>query len=486
MADSSPTNSAESKPVGRASGNRGSGGARRKESYLPETHRSLPQSIDAEKGVLCSILLSPTQVLDQCVEQQVSKEHFYQTTHATLFEVLLELGRDNKPIDLITVTQELSDRKLLDAIGGAAALADLFTFIPTAANADYYLQILREKFLLRQVILTCTEFAARSYEEQGDVRVLLDEVEKRVFEIGEQRFRGQLPSIKSEVMAAIANIEQLYKNRGGITGLATGFTKLDQMTSGLHGGEMIIIAARPSMGKTAFAMNIAEHVSVDLGKPVAIFSLEMSTQQIVQRLLCSRARINLQRIRDGFLNKADFPKLSAAAGQLTKAQIFIDDTAGLSILELRAKARRLRERLRIELIVVDYLQLLRSTSRRAQENRQIEVAEISYGLKALAKELDIPILVLAQLNRQPDEKGGRPMLSHLRESGSIEQDADVVGMLYRAEIYEKDEEARQEKSGEAELIIAKQRNGPVGEVPLTFLKEFTRFEDRAVERKEDQ
>jgi replicative DNA helicase len=464
---------------------RSSGKGKKNQAYLPDIHRQLPQSLDAEKGVLCSILLAPMQVLDICIERGVAKEHFHFPAHATLYEALRDLGDGGKPIDLVTVTQELSDRNLLDQVGGAAALADLFTFVPTAANADYYLEILREKHLLRQVITTCTEFAARSYEEQGDVRVLLDEVEKRVFEIGEQRFHGELSSIKNEVMAAISNIEHLYKNRGGLTGLSTGFSKLDQMTSGLHGGEMIIVAARPSMGKTAFAMNIAEHVSVDQGKPVAIFSLEMSSQQLVQRLLCSRARINLQRIRDGFLNKADFPKLSAAAAQLTKSKIFIDDTAGLSILELRAKARRMRDRLRIEMIVVDYLQLLRSTSKRAQENRQIEVAEISYGLKALAKELNIPIVVLAQLNRQPDEKGGRPMLSHLRESGSIEQDADVVGMLFRPEVYEKDEEAREEKAGEAELIIAKQRNGPVGDVPLTFLKEYTRFEDRAAPHSEE-
>jgi replicative DNA helicase len=490
MADSSSGANRSGEKAGGAPGTpagekRAAAKGQRPQSHLPEIHRQLPQSLDAEKGVLCSVLLAPQQVLDICIERGVSKAHFHFPAHATLYEVLRDLGDGGKPIDLVTVTQELSDRNLLEQTGGASALADLFTFIPTHANADFYLEILREKHLLRQVIMTCTEFASRSYEEQGDVRVLLDEVEKRVFEIGEQRFHGELSSIKNEVMAAISNIEHLYKNRGGITGLPTGFSKLDQMTSGLHGGEMIIIAARPSMGKTAFAMNIAEHVSVDLDKPVAIFSLEMSSQQLVQRLLCSRARINLQRIRDGFLNKADFPKLSKAAADLTKSKVFIDDTAGLSILELRAKARRMRDRLRIELIVVDYLQLLRSTSKRAQENRQIEVAEISYGLKALAKELDIPIVVLAQLNRQPDEKGGRPMLSHLRESGSIEQDADVVGMLFRPEVYEKDEEAREEKAGEAELIIAKQRNGPVGEVPLTFLKEFTRFEDRAAPHGEE-
>jgi replicative DNA helicase len=243
---------------------------------------------------------------------------------------------------------------------------------------------------------------------------------------------------------------------------------------------MIVIAARPSMGKTALAMNIAEHVAINEKLPVAVFSLEMSSQQLVQRLLCSRARVNLQKVRDGFLAERDFPSLTAAASKLAESQIYIDDTASLSILELRAKARRLKAQKDIKLIVVDYLQLLRSTTRRAQDNRQLEISEISSGLKGLAKELKVPVLVLAQLNRQPEARtGGKPRLSDLRESGSIEQDADLVGLLVRPEIYEEDEDARAEKAGEAELIIAKQRNGPVGEVPLTFLKEFTRFEDRA-------
>jgi replicative DNA helicase len=243
---------------------------------------------------------------------------------------------------------------------------------------------------------------------------------------------------------------------------------------------MIVVAARPSMGKTALAMNIAEHVALVAKHPVAVFSLEMSNQQLVQRLLCSRARVNLQKLRDGFLAERDFPNLTQAASKLAESQMYIDDTAGLSILELRAKARRLKSMYNIQLIVIDYLQLLRSTSRRAQDNRQLEIAEISAGIKGLAKELNLPIIVLAQLNRQPEARsGGKPRLSDLRESGSIEQDADLVALLVRAEVYEDDEEARAEKAGEAELIIAKQRNGPVGEVRLTFLKEFTRFEDRA-------
>ena len=281
-------------------------------------------------------------------------------------------------------------------------------------------------------------------------------------------------------MGALESIEQLWERRGGITGISTGFTELDRMTNGLHEAEMIVIAARPSMGKTALAMNIAEHVAITGKLPVAVFSLEMSSQQLVQRLLCSRARVNLQKVREGFLAERDFPSLTAAASKLAEAQIYIDDTAGLSILELRAKARRLKAQKDVQLIVVDYLQLLKSTTRRAQDNRQLEISEISAGIKGLAKELKVPIIVLAQLNRQPEARsGGKPRLSDLRESGSIEQDADLVGLLVRPEVYEEDEDARAEKAGEAELIIAKQRNGPVGDVPLTFLKEFTRFEDRA-------
>jgi replicative DNA helicase len=290
---------------------------------------------------------------------------------------------------------------------------------------------------------------------------------------------------KDLVMDAIEQIEKLYENRGSVTGLATGFVELDRMTSGLHPAEMIVIAARPSMGKTAFAMNIAEYVSMELAKPVVVFSLEMSSQQLVQRILCSRARVDLQKVRDGFLGDRDFPSLTAAASQVAASKMFIDDTPGLTITELRAKARRMKSQHDIQLIVIDYLQLLRSMSRRAQDNRQLEISEISAGIKALAKELELPIIVIAQLNRQPDtraKEGGRPRLSDLRESGSIEQDADLVGLLVRAEYYAEDEEEKKESEGKAQLIIAKQRNGPTGDVRLTFLKQYTRFESRSRDR----
>lgn len=451
--------------------------------HTPERFRMLPASDIAERGVVCSFLLAPSEVGGLCAEREVTLEFFHNPALGTLFSVLMELWDASKKIDNVILTQTMADRHLLEQVGGAALIAELFTYLPTATNVKYYLEILQEKYTLRQIITVCTEFASRSYEEQDNVAGLLDEVETSVFEVAQQRFKDKGSSMKEHVMTAIGSIQDLYERRGGITGLPTGFEAFDKMTDGMHKGEMIVIAARPSMGKTAFAMNIAEHVAVECGKPVAVFSLEMGAQQLVQRLLCSRAKVNLGRVRDGFLAERDFPALTAAASKLAESKIFIDDTSGLSILELRAKARRLKSQHGIEAIFIDYLQLLRSTSRRAQDNRQLEIAEISSGLKGLAKELELPIVVLAQLNRNPEgrtgEAKGRPRLGDLRESGSIEQDADLVGLLIREEYYADTEEAKEAATGKATLIIAKQRNGPVGDVPLTFLKEFTRFETRA-------
>jgi replicative DNA helicase len=451
-------------------------------SYPQFTDREFPQAPDAEKGVLSSILLAPKDVIGLAVEAGVTKESFYIPAHGEIFEALLELWNANKPVDFITIAQYLRDRNKLDQIGGPAALNELFVFLGTAANANYYIEILLEKFTLREIIKVCNEYSARSYEEQDNSQGLLDEVETRIFAIAKDRFKEKVASLKDMVMKAIGDINKLYESRGKISGLPTGFKKLDQLTDGLHGAEMFVIAARPSMGKTAFAMNMAEHVAVELGKPVAIFSLEMSSQQLVQRFLCSLARVNLASIRNGFLSDRDFPALTAGAARLASAKILIDDTSSLSILELRAKARRMKSQHDIAVIFIDYLQLLRSSSRRAQDSRQLEIAEISAGLKALAKELNIPIVVLAQLNRNPEQRTGdskgRPRLSDLRESGTIEQDADVVGLLVREIYYADTDEAKAEAEGKATLIIAKQRNGPTDDVPLTFLKEFTRFEDR--------
>ena len=459
-------------------------GAAKAAGAAPDAHRPLPQNVEAERGLLGSILLSPREVLNDCAEQ-ITEEAFYSQAHGTIFRVLVEMWSANQQIDVITLTNRLRDLNLLDAVGGPGAVTELFGFVPTAANAPHYLDIVLEKSLLRRMIMACTSSAARCYEEQGDVPQLLDDVEREIFTIGETRFRKTEPDMRDEVFAALENIEKMYQQRGRISGLATGFTIFDQMTDGLHPGEMIIVAARPSMGKTALAMNIVEHVALNLEapKPVGVFSLEMSTQQLVQRMLCSRARVNMKKIRSGMLARAEHGKLNDAAAALSESSIFIDDTASLTILELRAKARRMRDRHRIELIAIDYLQLCRSTSRRGQDNRQIEIAEISSGIKALAKELEIPIIVLAQLNRQPEQRGGgKPRMSDLRESGSLEQDADVVALLVRPEVYEDDEDTKSDLAGKAELLIAKQRNGPIGEIPLTFIKEYTRFENAAFDR----
>lgn len=466
----------------RASSRRG--GAPAKPSAATDPHRPLPHNLDAEKGLIGSILLSPRDVLNECADQ-LSEEAFYSPAHGTIFRILVEMWTANQQIDLITLTNRLRDLNLLDSVGGPGAVTELFGFVPTAANVSHYLEIVVEKSLLRRMITACTTSVARCYEEQGDVPQLMDDVEREIFTIGETRFRKSAPDMRDEVFTALENIEKMYQQRGRISGLATGFTIFDQMTDGLHPGEMIIVAARPSMGKTALAMNIVEHVALDLedSKPVGVFSLEMSTQQLVQRMLCSRARVNMKKIRSGMLARAEHGKLNDAAAALSDSKIFIDDTPSLTILELRAKARRMRDRHRVELIAIDYLQLCRSTSRRGQDNRQIEIAEISSGIKALAKELEVPIIVLAQLNRQPEQRGGgKPRMSDLRESGSLEQDADVVTLLVRPEYYEDDDEAKADLVGKAELIIAKQRNGPTGDIPLTFIKEYTRFENAAFER----
>src|ERR1700738_1090149 len=370
-----------------------------------DIHRTPPHSVEAEQGVLGSMLISPRDAIAEVVEK-ITADYFYVPAHQTIFNVLVDLWNAGAGIDLITYTQVLRDRNLLESVGVAAAVTNLYSFVPTAANVGYYIDIVRDKYILRSIIAAGTESVRRAYEEQDEVGNLLDEVEQRIFAVGEDRFKGQMLSMKDQVMEAIESIEKLYERKGGITGISTGFVEFDRMTSGLHPAEIIVIAARPSMGKTALAMNIAEHVAISEKLPVGVFSLEMSSQQLVQRLLCSRARVNLQRVRDGFLGERDFPSLTAAASKLAEARIFIDDSPSLEILELRAKARRLKAQQDVELVVIDYLQLLRSATRRAKENRQLEISEISAGLKALAKELNIPVIVVAQLNRQTEARSG--------------------------------------------------------------------------------
>ncbi len=447
---------------------------------LADPNRPLPAAPEAEEALLGCALLSPRTVLAEVVGKAGETEDLFSIpANATIFRTLVELDEKQQPIDLVTVTAAMKDRGTLDQIGGPAALARLLQLLPTAANAGFYLELVRQKQLLRRVILTCTDCASRAYDPQESVDSLLDTVEQSIFAISQSRESAEIRPLKHHIVTAIDNFEKALRNQGQIGGLPTGFADLDHMTGGLRPAEMIIIAARPSMGKTALAMNIAEHAALAAKATVAIFSLEMSTDQLVQRLLCSLARVNLSKVRDGYLSSRDIENISEAARKLNECGIYIDDTPGLSILELKARARRLKSQYDIGLIVIDYLQLLRSPSRRAQDNRQLEIAEISSGLKGLAKELKLPIIVLAQLNREPEKReGGKPRLSDLRESGSIEQDADLVALLVRPDYYKDDEDA-ENRAGEADLIIAKQRNGPTGEVPLTFLKEFTRFETRA-------
>jgi replicative DNA helicase len=449
-----------------------------------------PHSIEAEQGVLGCALLSPNECLGECIEKlkDAGPEVFYDLRHQTIYEMLAAMYDQRQAIDIITVQQKLKDKGLLDQIGGISYLAQLQDAVPSAANLSYYLEIVREKFLLRKMIAVCTEATSKVYEFEGEVDALLDEVERDVLQIAESRAQGGVVTTKELVGKAIGTIENYFSRKGVLNGLGTGFADLDRMTDGLHGSEMIVIAARPSMGKTSLAMNIVEHVVLEQKLPAAVFSLEMSAESLVLRMMCSIARVNLRSIREGFMSESDFPKLTGAAGRLANSPLFIDDSAGLSILQLRARARRLHQQHGVKLFVVDYLQLLHSTARRSQENRQQEIADISSGIKALAKELKVPVLVLSQLNRELEkDKSRKPRLSDLRESGAIEQDADVVGLLYKPNAGDDEDGAAAEESDglAVNLLIAKQRNGPTGDINLTFLKNYTRFESAAKVSDED-
>lgn len=413
--------------------------------------------------------------------EKLTPDHFSLEAHSLLYDIVVRQFDAGKLVDPVSLTQILYDRDLIGKMGGPAFVSEVYTASPNPAHVAHYAEQVQQKALLRNIIKACSDCIGRAFDDQENVGPLLDEVESRILGIreAEETKKGTL-TMKERVFKAIDDLEKLAANPNAINGLPTGLQRLDEMTGGMHSGEMIIIAARPSMGKTSLAMNIVEHVAVEQRKPCAVFSLEMTADSLVQRLICARARINMRSLMSGqFLNKGDFQQMTRAASQLAESNIIIDDTPALSILDLRSKARRFKKLYGIELIAVDYLQLCRSTSKRAADNRQQEIAEISSGLKALAKELSLPVIVLAQLNRGPETRGsGKPKLSDLRESGSIEQDADVVGLLYRPEYYAEDAEEKQEVSGLAELLIAKQRNGPTGGVPLTFLKEFMRFETR--------
>ena len=429
-----------------------------------------PQNLEAEIAVLGSMLIEEA-AIGQAVET-VNASFFYKDAHKKIFQTIVDLYSLNKAVDLVTLTEELKKRNSLDEVGGAAYLTELTATVPTAANVQYYAKIVKEKAILRNLINTATQIVSQSYDGQQDADVLLDKAEKQIFEICGSQLQGVSVSLKEIIKDSIEAIEGFYRRKTHVTGLATGFDDLDMMTTGLHNGELIVIAGRPSMGKSALATCIAEYAGVHGQKPVAIFSIEMSKEQLVQRMLCSHARVELQKARSGFLTQSDWPKLVTAAGKLAEAPIYIDDSAGLTALELRAKARRLKSRHNIELIILDYLQLMTGATR--IENRQQEISEITRSLKTLSKELNLPLIAISQLSRAPEKRETyRPRLSDLRESGAIEQDADVVMLLFREEYYN----PKETNKGITEVIIAKQRNGPVGSQHLLFLSEYTRFEN---------
>lgn len=431
-----------------------------------------PQNVEAEQAVLGSILLKAD--VFGLVLEVLKTGDFYKEGHKLVFEAMIGLFERNEPLDLLTVSNELRDLNHLEQAGGSSYLASLTSIVPMTANIVSYAKIIREKSILRKLIAVNTDIAARCFEEQNDIDLLVDKAEQAIFDIAGSKSDQNFVPVKSIVPKAFAMVEQLFKRKELITGVPTGYSEIDRMTAGLQPSDLIIIAARPSMGKTSFAMNIAQHAALIEKIGVAVFSLEMSKEQLVMRLLSSVGRIDSQRIRTGKLRSEDWPKLTRAVGMLSESPIYIDDTPAITVLEMRAKIRRLASQQQIGLIIVDYLQLMRGRS--DIENRTQEISEISRSLKALAKEHSVPVIALSQLNRSLESRTDkRPMMSDLRESGAIEQDADVICFIYRDEVYNKSED--NPEKGIAEVIIGKQRNGPTGLSRLTFIKEYTMFEN---------
>ncbi len=435
-----------------------------------------PQSLEAEMSILGGILLE-NEAINRVLDILVP-EDFYRESHRKIVKAMIELNEHREPCDLITLTTVLKKRGELEEVGGGAYLATLVDFVPTAANIAYYAKIVKEKAIARNLISAATEIVTDGYDEQSEIEQLLDKAQKTIFEISENRLKTPYFQLSAILKDTIKYIGELYEKKDHTTGVPTGFIDLDEKTAGFQRSDLVIIAGRPSMGKTAFALNIAQYASMyaEPRCPVAVFSLEMSKEQLVTRLLCSEARVDASRLRTGHLLEGEWEKVMHGAEKLFEAQLFIDDTPAISVLEMRAKARRLKAEHDIGMIVVDYLQLMRGGG--APESRQQEISEISRSLKALAKELSVPVVALSQLNRGLESRTDkRPMMSDLRESGAIEQDADVIMFVYRDEVYNKD---NPDVRGKAEIIIGKQRNGPIGTVNLTFLGEFTRFENHAV------
>lgn len=441
-----------------------------------------PQSIDAEQAVLGSIL-KDAESISAVIEYLDSHEYFYARKHQSIYQAMLRLYEKGEPCDITTVVDELTKLDELDKIGGRSYLIELVDAVVTSANVISYANIVLEKATLRSLITASGEIAKSCYSMEDEVGEILDKAERSIFAISESRLRQGFRALGELIPHTFDQIERFQETKGGLAGLETGFAKLDEITAGLHNGDFIVIAGRPSMGKTAFALNIAEHIAIEKKVGVGVFSVEMSKEQLALRLLCGRARISQHLLRTNRLKDSEWQKLSIAGDPLREAEIYIDDSPTLTTLEMRAKARRLKAQHDIGLLVIDYIQLINTSG--WAENRQQEMAMISRSIKGLAKELSIPVVACSQLSRMVETRGGdkRPQLSDLRESGAIEQDADVVMFVYRPEFYlshlERDDPKRMEVEGRAEIIVAKQRNGPTGKVDLAFIKDFARFENLA-------
>ena len=438
--------------------------------------RSLPQSIEAEQSVLGSMIIDKNAITK--VMEKLKEDDFYRDGHKIIYKAISEMSREDMAVDLLTLLEYLKSTDQLDRAGGVTYITEVSSSVPTTANLSSYIKIVEEKSLLRKLIKASTAIIEDSYNKQGDVSNVIDLAEKKIFDIAEKKTSNDFEPLCDVLERGFLEIERLFNNRGDITGVGSGFTDLDSKTSGFQKGDMVLIAARPSMGKTTFALNIAEHAALREGTSVVIFSLEMAKEQLAYKLLCSEAHVDLLKLRTGTLDDKDWENIARATGPLSKAKIYIDDTAGVSVMEMRSKCRRLKMEYGIDLILIDYLQLMSGSN---PENRQQEVSEISRSIKALAKEMECPVIALSQLSRAPEQRADhRPMLSDLRESGSIEQDADLVMFLYRDEYYNKETEEK----NVAECIVAKQRNGPVGTVKLAFLGQLSKFANLDVVYKE--
>ena len=438
--------------------------------------RMPPASVEAEQAVLGAMLLKPEAVTTAA--EELSADDFYRETHRLIYEAMMELKDRTEPVDLVTLTEQLKKADKLAKIGGIPALSLIANSVPTAANVHYHARIVHEKAQLRSLISAATEIAGAAYESADEVEDIMDNAEKRILAVSSGKRSKDFVPLQEILLDTLEQIDARYNNKGSITGLPTGFTELDHLTAGLQKSDLILVAARPSMGKTAFTLNIAAHVVLRAREPVAFFSLEMSKEQLVQRLLCSEGRIDSQRLRVGELEEKEWGDLIDTANRLSAAPLYIDDTPSITVMELRSKARRLKAEHGLSLIVIDYLQLMQGRASKNSDNRQQEISEISRSLKALARELNVPVIALSQLSRSVESRQvKRPMLSDLRESGSLEQDADIVMFLYREDYYNQDTE----NANITELSIAKHRNGATDTVKMFFQKEYTRFRDLARE-----